>query len=354
MNAQVRLAILATALCIPVVIRWATWPESRRHNFNAAAVAAGQELFFHEWQPGDALSPDGDGLGPVFNANSCVACHRDPVAGGSGPVDANVTTFVVRPVNVSLPARQGVVHSQATSGQFRERLLHVDPELPDELPPPEPELPTMAGCFAPSFALPQGVSLSQRNTPALFGARLIDEIPDEAIIAGERRQRLKWGLATADVEHAPVGRSLRLPDGRVGRFGWKGQTASLSDFVQAACANELGLGNPGQAQPVSLAKADYQPPGLDLTLEQCEQITSFCASLDRPVEIVPADELQRARVETGKELFHSIGCADCHTPDLGDVDGLYSDLLLHRMGRELRGGGGYDDPPVPLPGPEEE
>ena len=99
------------------------------------------------------------------------------------------------------------------------------------------------------------MDLSQRNTPALFGSRLIDEIPDEAIIAGERRQRLKWGLATADVEHAPVGRSLRLPDGRVGRFGWKGQTASLADFVQAACANELGLGNPGQAQPVSLAKA---------------------------------------------------------------------------------------------------
>ncbi|HUG91357.1 MAG TPA: di-heme oxidoredictase family protein [Planctomycetaceae bacterium] len=354
MSAQVRLALVGVVLSVPLVVRWATWPESRRHDLHASAVAAGKELFLHEWTPGDALSPGGDGLGPVFNATSCVACHRDPIAGGSGPIDANVTTFVIRPTVADRPLRQGVVHAAATSAEFRERLQHLHPSLPEELPPPEPELPTMAGCFAPSFVLPEGIDLSQRNTPALFGARLIDEIPDEAIIAGERRQRLKWGLATHDVEHAPVGRALRLPDGRVGRFGWKGQTPSLAGFVQAACANELGLGNPGQAQPVSLAKADYAAPGLDLTQEQCDQITAFCASLERPVEIIPTDAIERGQAQAGKKLFHTLGCADCHTPDLGGVEGLYSDLLLHRMGRELRGGGGYDDPPLPLPTPDDE
>src|SRR5262245_46268232 len=28
----------------------------------------------------------GDGLGPIFNANSCVACHSSPVTGGAGPL----------------------------------------------------------------------------------------------------------------------------------------------------------------------------------------------------------------------------------------------------------------------------
>src|SRR5207247_1863469 len=113
------------------------------------------------------------------------------------------------------------------------------------------------------------------------------------------------------------------------RFGWKAQTASMSDFVRAACANELGLGNPGQAQPKPLSNQSYQPPGLDLTAEQCDQITAFVASLSRPVEKTPQDPKEKENVVAGKKIFNSIGCASCHTPDLGGVSGLYSDLLLH-------------------------
>ena len=156
-------------------------------------------------------------------------------------------------------------------------------------------------------------------------------------------------MAPSSVEDMPVGRALRLADGRIGRFGWKAQSASLSDFVQAACANELGLGNPGQAQPRSLAYPSYQPTGLDLTLEQCNQLTAFCASLPRPSERVPDDSLARDGVMDGKKAFGKIGCADCHTPDVGSVKGIYSDLLLHRMGEQLQGGGSYNEPPLPRP-----
>jgi CxxC motif-containing protein (DUF1111 family) len=189
------------------------------------------------------------------------------------------------------------------------------------------------------------VDISQRNTPALFGARLIDSIPDRAIIAAERKQRLKWGLADSETEEYPVGRALRVSGGRPGKFGWKAQTATLSDFVRAACANELGLGNPSHAQPAPLANASYQPPGLDLTDEQCDQITTFVASLSRPVELLL--ELHAERAAEGKRLFSSIGCADCHVPNLGDVTGIYSDLLLHRMGRTLVAGGSYGEPVLP-------
>ena len=114
----------------------------------------------------------------------------------------------------------------------------------------------------------------------------------------------------------------------------------------------------GTAQPNSLARPGYQPRGLDLSLEQCDQLTQFVASLPRPVERVPVDGEEQDRAKAGKEIFVSSGCASCHTPSLGSVDGLYSDLLLHIMGRDLQAiGRSYDGPhgpPVPdVPRPED-
>ena len=48
------------------------------------AVARGQVLFEREWQPGDSRTHGGDGLGPVYNDSSCVACHNLGGTGGAG------------------------------------------------------------------------------------------------------------------------------------------------------------------------------------------------------------------------------------------------------------------------------
>src|SRR5215212_5434996 len=56
------------------------------------SVAAGRDLFTHEWTPKDSLTR-GDGLGPVFNASSCVACHNQGGVGGGGPIAQNVTVY---------------------------------------------------------------------------------------------------------------------------------------------------------------------------------------------------------------------------------------------------------------------
>src|SRR5262249_46591782 len=152
----------------------------------------------------------------------------------------------------------------------QETLQDVHPELPTVAQPGLEQLVVLPGLSNHCLNFPAGVHLSQRNTPALFGAKLIDEIPERVILAGARKQRLKCGLASPGGESVPVGRASRLPGGRVGRFGWKAQTASLADFVRAACANELGLGNPGQAQPAPLYYKGPTPSvGLDLTAEQC-------------------------------------------------------------------------------------
>src|SRR3954469_13809266 len=83
--------VLALALA-PVwkAVEWARRPGPKA--VTAQAVAAGRELFAHEWAPKDPLTR-GDGLGPVFNARSCVECHSQGGAGGGGPVSKNVTVF---------------------------------------------------------------------------------------------------------------------------------------------------------------------------------------------------------------------------------------------------------------------
>jgi CxxC motif-containing protein (DUF1111 family) len=249
--------------------------------------------------------------------------------------------------------REGVVHAFATSDRYRESLRHVDASFPDASQPKLEQIVVTGSSSgragAQALIFPSNVRLSQRNTPALFGAGLIDTIPDRFIIANERQQRVRHGMASSESESIPVGRAFRLANGQIGRFGWKAHTAHLSDFVQAACANELGLSNPGREQPRSMADSLYRSTGLDLTQQQCDQLTAFVAALSRPTERPHGDASQQAQAARGKALFSNIGCANCHTPNLGAVDGIYSDLLLHRMGPTLEGGSAYYGPAPTTP-----
>ena len=339
-------------MAAPFVYRGADWLRPRVSSVDTAAVQAGKDLFLHEWTPGDPLAASGDGLGPVFNAKSCVECHRQGGAGGSGPFETNVNVFTIRPRGddrvLGARSRQGVVHAQAVAPEFQETFGHVHPSLP-AISPAGSSLSMLPQNGVRGLNFPAGINISQRKTPALFGAGLIDSIPDRDIIANERVQRLKWGLASSTDKTAPVGRVLRMSDGRIGRFGWKAQTVSLKEFVRAACANELGLGNPGQAQPQPMAQPGYVTVGFDLTLAQCDQLAEYINSLPRPVERTPQEPVDCQQATAGKSVFHKIGCADCHIPDVGDVRGLYSDLLLHEMGQELEGGGDYNDRPLEEP-----
>jgi Leucine-rich repeat (LRR) protein len=155
-----------------------------------------------------------------------------------------------------------------------------------------------------------------------------------------------------------VGRVRVLPDGRVGKFGWKAQVATLREFVARACATELGLGNPLMEQDRPLGKPEYPSVKRDLDGEQFAALVAYVDSLPRPRETLPTDVNKRAQAVHGKQLFVAIGCATCHTPDLGGLKGVYSDFLLYVL--EPPGspeGGFYQDtaqelPPGLLPLPE--
>jgi CxxC motif-containing protein (DUF1111 family) len=165
----------------------------------------------------------------------------------------------------------------------------------------------------------------ERNTPALFGAGLIDELPDDVIEANAQ---------TSHAGHPEItGKVGRTTDGRVARFGWKGDVPDLVTFVSRACSVELGLEVPGSPQP-GRASAAY-----DIDVDDLEDLIAFVRELPQPIE-ARGDGGDGAMghnqvASEGAEIFDEIGCTACHTPALGDVDGLYSDLLLHDMGADL-------------------
>ena len=346
--------IVLLTVIVPLGYRATGWllRYDWRPKTDALASQAGRDLFLHEWTPGDPLAARGDGLGPVFNASSCVACHQQGGAGGSGSLEHNVTVFTRAP-KAGAGATRGVIHQFAIDAASQETLQNVSSQFPKKSRPtladlqallPKPANPPAGVQTIRAVAIPE-IDIGQRNTPALFGASVIDAIPDAAILANERNQRLKLGLSVLNGEQVPAGRAAKLSRKRVGKFGWKANIGNLSEFVRVACANELGLGNPLQAQPASLSQPEYRPRGLDLTDQQCDQMTAFIASLPRPREVIPSSAAEAARAVAGKKHFKQIGCINCHTADLAEAQGIYSDLLLHEMGEGLGGGGFYGEEP---------
>ena len=324
-------------------------------------LARGEALFFKEWAANDPTSPQGDGLGPVFNETSCVACHGLGGPGGAGSENRNVLMLTATFTTGQAPikglerihpglrtARSTVVHRYGTDPNYRTwrtTLLSGNRSKPqgvaagDGAETVEDRIRRIAGQTTAarnrrSTALTSepGVTLrvSERNSPALFGAGQIDSITS-AVLDEE-----------ASAQPAEIrGRVNHLRDGRVGRFGWKAQVPSLHEFVRAACASELGLEVPGHAQAVSPLTPTVKAQGLDLTEGDCDALVAFVRALPAPVVVDPDGPHGSRATTAGRRIFAEVGCASCHAPTLGPVRGMYSDLLMHSLGASLSDGGSY-------------
>jgi CxxC motif-containing protein (DUF1111 family) len=340
--------------------------------------ARGALLFAKEWVPHDPMSRGGDGLGPVYNESSCVACHGLGAPGGAGPESKNVVLVTARSnqrdVDKDLErihpglrnGRSAVLHRYGTDPQYgtwRRRFYESQPDEPPHRPARDGEdsiaariravheqtaLDRRGRNRATVLSRRNGVTLtlSERNTPALFGAGRIDAIPAEAL------------FAVASSQPPEVrGRVGRTADGRVGRFGWKGEIATLLEFVRGACATELGLEVAGHSQSVSPLAPSEKAKGLDMTEAECDDLVAYIRALPAPVSVDPDGPQGTPEMREGRRLFADAGCADCHTPTLGDVRGIYSDLLLHDMGPSLSDAAssyGIEGPPSPGgPGPQD-
>jgi len=365
-------AVLAAAFLV-------SFPPEPARGEGGNLPLAGRLLFERQWEPNDSLSPNGDGLGPMYNATSCAACHRQGGLGGGGGNEHNVDLLTLvesqqdstRTQRVLQSLHRGfenstslVVHKHSVSpeyAEFRENLLLATP-------PPTEIVAALGGFFRPNglgLAGPLTKSMSrlkiegthstrhlrvekrddliqvvnvslkwtQRNTPSLFGLGLLDSIPQVV-----REQIMK--------DQESHGGSIK---GRMaGAFGWRGQTNTLKDFVLGACANELGLQTPGNSQPLSPMDRESRPAGSDMDEQTIQELVAFVAALPPPKRLEPQNQKEAWALVQGKDLFVKAECHVCHVPDLGIVpghlvQGVYSDLLTHDMGESL------SDPAVQVP-----
>ena len=181
----------------------------------------------------------------------------------------------------------------------------------------------------PTFA----TQVSLRNTTALFGAGVIDSIPDAVIVAAAEKSDPLYPQAT--------GRVARLKDGKIGRFGWKTQKNSLYDFTMTACAVELGLNVPDHPQAGSPQHPDYQPADFDLDQTECNALVKYLRELPATASLITDNAALSDALKSSEQLFAKVGCAACHSPQLGEVAGIYSDLLLHDMRPDSGDSGNY-------------
>jgi RNA polymerase sigma factor (sigma-70 family) len=316
------------------------------------ALSLGRELFERVWTREDPRGHGGDGLGPVFNGQSCVACHNLGGSGGAGTVDRNIE--IVTAIGGDLADYTGFSYSFSMdlgAGRFEYRFGDGSQTSPNRQR--RADLRLAAGIHA-GFQQSRSVVLhrystdptynawresvpgrhgtivirsAERNPPPLFGSGLIDTIPAEAIEAAAKRRH----SGSAQVK----GRVSRLKDGRVGRFGWKAQTATLEEFVLSAAAGEMGLEVPGRHQAADPRLPGVAARGLDMDQDECNLLIDYVRSFPAPVATRPADDKVFSQVKAGEATFKTIGCTACHLPKLGVVEGIYSDLLLHDMGPAL-------------------
>ncbi len=255
---------------------------------DAKRFEAGRRVFDRDFRRSEGL-----GQGRGFNGDSCRACHFDPVVGGSGPAGLNVT-------------RQGIVDDTslaytAPAGGTMVHKLFTDRTRPERDPV----------CNV----------IELRNTPSLLGLGLIDQIAEDELLSRDDPDDLDGdGIS---------GRAHRLPDGRIGRFGWKAGLPTLEDFVRDALSNEIGLTLEDAAEFVAgIAGDDDDADDPEFGGNDYEDLVFFNRTLGPPVP-----SARGAAEERGSGLFDTVGCADCHVRQMtttnGDVAELYSDLLLH-------------------------
>jgi CxxC motif-containing protein (DUF1111 family) len=202
-------------------------PEEAPTGFNNSTNGfEAQDAFDKDRQKFEEVEAISDGLGPVYNATSCVSCHQNPVSGSSSqvaelraghhvpdPKDPKKVIFVE-------PPGGSLIHQRAIDAAIQE---HVRPG--DEV-------------------------RTLRVSTNTLGNGFVEVIPDEEILKIRRQQ--PEGLKGLPVLVPVVVRGTRGADGafdfefveRVGRFGWKCQEASLVNFSAGAYLNEMGITNP--------------------------------------------------------------------------------------------------------------
>jgi CxxC motif-containing protein (DUF1111 family) len=300
-----------------------------------------------------------DGLGPIFNEKACGNCHTQGSIGGAGvQIERRFGKFT-----------NGIFNSLANEGGSLRQLFTVG---------------TFTGtsgqtCTVPLEQEPADATVHNvgRLTTPLFGAGLIDAIPDSVIIANANAQPLSIRGTVNSVKVLlpnPADPTQAVNSTRVGRFGWKAGIASLVQFSADAYLNEMGITTQhcikgvsvltfateskpnGIAQPAGCDDRGPGGPGIPVGTDDgvgscANGLTEIQDDVDlffqfmtflAPAPRLPIDPFINLQ---GGTAFNNAGCAGCHllkdyvTPaaPANGVPGNFTfrprtDFLLHDVG----------------------
>ncbi|MEI4472510.1 di-heme oxidoreductase family protein [Frigidibacter sp. MR17.24] len=312
----------------------------------------GAAMFAKLWVAAPSTTRASDGLGPLYNARSCLQCH--PGNGGGLPADAvarGPSGMVMRlsaPDGGPDPVLGWQLQDRALPGLMPEGRLAIDWHEHVEILADGTAVTLRRPEARIEPAVPGQRRTSLRVAPAMLGLGLIEAIPEAEIIA-----RADPGDADGDGLSGRVQRAADA-DGtvRLGRFGWKAAEPTLLDQVASAFALDIGISSPlhpdgagdcTAAQAACRARPDGNDPGLRDGTEISAAALALTARHVADLAVPGRRDAEAAEALRGRALFREIGCAGCHVPrqqtagaPLGRQEiWPYSDLLLHDMGEGL-------------------
>src|SRR6266403_408716 len=282
-----------------------------------------------------------DGLGPLFNAQSCRECHQSPVTGGL----SQVTELRVghkgpdgKFRNSEIPINHG---SEIIKGRslVNQRAICPNSAFPAvEIQERVPDSETIR---------------TIRTSLGTLGDGFVEAVDDSTLIDISNRQcKQDHGKICGLVVRVPI---LESPgETRVGRFGWKSQHASLLSFSGDAYLNEIGITNrlfPDEVTNLCNTVAEPNDRAGADGLTDIDRFARFIRATKAPAR--DPEQAGTSSAKAGETLFAKIGCDTCHVPTLttaapGTVinggkftipEALgsktfhpYSDFLLHDIG----------------------
>ena len=349
-----------------------TVSDSSRHAFSRPATNLtvaqrgeffiGNAFFNSPWVVAPASASARDGLGPLFNARSCDACHNNdgrgqaPAAADEQPVSMVIQFATSTPGDNNEPQADpnyGVnfnpfaIGGVPAEGKVRIRHSEIASTYGDGTPytllAPEYSFEELAyGELAPD------TKLSPRVAPAVFGSGLLEAIPE--------RQILKRSDPDDANEDGISGRPNYVWDplaGRAvfGRFGWKLNQPDIAHQTAAAFSSEVGMTTSLRPEencmPTQTACAAAPTGGKP---EISDEIFNHMVTYQRMLAVPARRDLDSPEVKRGARLFLEAGCESCHraTFKTGNIAGQpwlskqtihpFTDMLLHDMGDALADG----------------
>lgn len=299
-----KLLLGVPALAVAVYVFAATLPEAPTGFDNKtngmvddATHAADQERF-------DEVEGVTEGLGPLYNAQSCRECHQNPTSGGASQISE---------LRVGHRGPGGKFQNPEISIARGTEIIKARSLVNDRAICPNSAFP--------SAEIQERVPDSEkirtfRVSVSLLGDGFVEAVPDQTFVDLAREQ-------CQNSHHKICGQVLYVPiveapgQTGVGRFGWKDQHASLLSFSADAYLNEMGVTSRLQPDEVT-ALCNTAPEPNDKTdadgLSDIDRFARFMRATEAPPRDAQLAVTPKAR--QGAELFNKVGCDQCHVQTL--------------------------------------